>query len=115
MTRRRPNPPELFDEPLPDPVDAASGPPGPRPGVLRPPRPKASGAAADLKRKAGFYLSDETLERFNMKFYELKLAGAAVDNKSALMEAALNFALDDLDRGRESRVLRRMKPGRRRR
>lgn len=106
MTRRRPDPPEIFDEAPPDPVAAASGPPRPR----RAPRP-----AVALKRKAGFYLSDETLARFNRKFYELKLAGAAVDNKSALMEAALDFALEDLDRGQQSRVLQRMKPGLRRR
>ncbi len=115
MTRRRPTPPELFDENPPDPVEAASGPPTPHSGRWSAPRPKRPGSAADFKRKAGFYLSEEILERFNMKFYELKLAGAAVDNKSALMEAALNFALDDLDRGRESRVLQRMKPGIRRR
>jgi len=113
MTRRRPDPPELFDELPPDPVAVASGPPGPR--SPRHPAPPPKRPAADLKRKAGFYLSDETLERFNRKFYELKLAGAAVDNKSALMEAALDFALEDLDRGRQSRVLQRMKPGLRRR
>jgi hypothetical protein len=115
MTRRRPIPPEIFEETPPDPVDAASGPPEPRSGQSPAPHPTGAGSRADLKRKAGFYLADETLERFNRKFYELKLAGAAVDNKSALMEAALNFALDDLDRGTESRVLRRMKPGLRRR
>jgi hypothetical protein len=29
-----------------------------------------------------------------------------VDNKSALLEAALAFALQDLDRGADSRILR---------
>lgn len=110
MAKHRPKPPDLFEECGPDPIDAACG---PRRTVS--PEPRRPGAAADLKRKAGFYLSEELIERFNMKFYQLKLAGAAVDNKSALLEAALNFALDDLDRGAESLVLRRTKPGIRRR
>lgn len=110
MTKQRAKPPDLFEDDGPDPVDAACGPRG-----TLPPAAKRPGAAADLKRKAGFYLPDELLERFNMKFYQLKLAGAAVDNKSALLEAALAFALDDLDRGAQSRVLKRMKPGLRRR
>jgi hypothetical protein len=60
------------------------------------------------KKKAGFYLSMEIIERFNRKFYELKLAGIAIDNKSTLLELALAFALDDLDKGAKSRVLRRL-------
>ena len=59
------------------------------------------------KKKAGFYLSVTVLDRFERKFYELKLAGVPVGNKSALLEAALNFALDDLDRNPKSRVLNR--------
>jgi hypothetical protein len=50
----------------------------------------------------------EIIERFNRKFYELKLAGIAIDNKSTLLELALAFALDDLDKGAKSRVLRRL-------
>jgi hypothetical protein len=38
-----------------------------------------------------------------------------VGNKSALLEAALGYALDDLDRGADSRILKRIGPvGRRR-
>jgi hypothetical protein len=58
------------------------------------------------KKKAGFYLSAEVLERFTLKFHELKLAGVAIDNKSTLLELALAFALDDLDRGNQSQVMR---------
>jgi hypothetical protein len=103
MTTRRNPTPDLFAEHLPDPVDAAIGGRG-APG--RPPGRRAAGAAPEAKRKAGFYLSDELLGRFNTRFYELKLAGAPVDNKSALLEAALAFALEDLDRGADSRILR---------
>lgn len=108
MTTRRNQTPDLFADHLPDPVAAATG-------GRRPQERRAAGTAPEAKRKAGFYLSDETLDRFNMKFYQLKLSGAAVDNKSALLEAALNFALDDLDRGTDSRVLQQIKPGIRRR
>jgi hypothetical protein len=58
------------------------------------------------KKKAGFYISVDLLDRFSRKFYELKLAEVAVENKSALLELALSFALDDLDKGPKSRLLR---------
>jgi hypothetical protein len=104
-TRRHPMP-DLFDDHLPDPMEAATG---RRQPVRKPP------TTPEAKRKAGFYLPDELLERFNTRFYELKLAGAAVGNKSALLEAALGYALDDLDRGADSRILKRIGPvGRRR-
>jgi len=79
---------------MPDPNDLPDG------GVKSP--------AAKTKKKAGFYLSLHVIERFDRKFHELKLAGAAIDNKSMLLEAALAFALDDLDRGEKSKVLRRL-------
>jgi hypothetical protein len=66
---------------------------------------KLVGSQAVHKKKAGFYISVELLNRFDRKFYELKLAGAAIENKSALLELALTFALDDLDKGTRSRVL----------
>jgi len=105
--------PDLFDDHPPDPMETAIGRRQPAAG-LRPPGRKAP-TMPEAKRKAGFYLPDELLERFNTRFYELKLAGAAVGNKSALLEAALGYALDDLDRGAESRILKRIGPVQRRR
>jgi len=100
-------PPDFFEEGIWDPVAAASG-----PAAAAPPtagrRRKELQAAGLVKRKAGFYLSEALLNRFDTKFYELKLAGAAVANKSVLVEAALQCALDDLDRGEKSEVLRRI-------
>ncbi len=58
------------------------------------------------KKKAGFYLPETLLDRFNRRFHQLKLEGAAVENKSALLEKALSFALDDLDKGEQSRLIR---------
>jgi len=108
MPTRRHQMPDLFEDHLPDPMQAATGRRQPAKGLRPPTTPEA-------KRKAGFYLSDELLARFNTRFYELKLAGAAVGNKSALLEAALGYALDDLDRGVDSRILKRIGPvGRRR-
>ncbi len=113
MPTRRHQMPDLFDDHPPDPMETAIGRRQPAAG-LRPPGRKAP-TMPEAKRKAGFYLPDELLERFNTRFYELKLAGAAVGNKSALLEAALGYALDDLDRGAESRILKRIGPvGRRR-
>jgi hypothetical protein len=86
--------PDFFDTPPVDPIQSATG------GSKSP--------AAKTKKKAGFYLSLHVIERFDRKFHELKLAGAAIDNKSMLLEAALTFALDDLDRGEKSKVLRRL-------
>jgi hypothetical protein len=109
MPTRRNQTPDLFADHLPDPVDAAIHRRG-APGTRQPPGRRAVGTAPESKRKAGFYLSDELLGRFNTRFYELKLAGVAVENKSALLEAALAYALDDLDRGPESRILKRIGP-----
>ncbi len=105
MTTRHNQTPDLFADHLPDPVGAATG-GRRRPEDRRPQGRRAGGAAPEAKRKAGFYLSDDLLNRFNTRFYELKLAGAPVENKSALLEAALAFALEDLDRGADSRILR---------
>jgi len=86
--------PDFFDTNPVDPVQSATG------GKKTPPHAP--------KKKAGFYLSLQVIERFDRKFYELKLAGAPIDNKSTLLEAALAFALDDLDRGAQSSVLKRL-------
>jgi hypothetical protein len=98
MATKRHHLPDLFEDHAPDPVEAATG--GRRPG-----------AGSEPKRKAGFYLSDELLGRFNTRYYELKLAGASVVNKSALLEAALAFALEDLERGANSTLLKRFGRG----
>ncbi len=108
MTTGRKHIPDLFAEEQLDPVSVATGPAG-QGAVPQPPAPGSSGAPA--KKKAGFYLSEELLDRFALKFYELKLAGESVDNKSALLELCLAFALDDLDKGQKSRVLQRIHTG----
>ena len=78
-----------------DPVSVATGSPVSKPAVP--------------KKKAGFYLSVDVLQRFTLKFHELKLTGVAIDNKSTLLELALSFALDDMDKGQNSRMLQKMK------
>ncbi len=105
--------PDFFKDASFDPMEVATGPgragqnseksihSGAGKGAI----PQAGVGRAANKKKAGFYLSVDLLERFYRKFYELKLAGVAIENKSALLEAALSFALDDLDKGHKSRVL----------
>jgi hypothetical protein len=84
--------PDFFEEHGTDPVTAAT---------RYPPD-----APAATKRKAGFYLTESLLERFNRHFHQMKLAGAPIENKSALLELALDFALEDLEKGERSILLR---------
>jgi hypothetical protein len=92
--------PDFFDETRMDPVSVATGRPTSKSTVSKPAVPK---------RKAGFYFTETLLERFTRKFHRLKLDGVPIENKSALAEMALDFALDDLDRGDASRLLERFK------
>jgi hypothetical protein len=112
MAPGRKKTPDFFDEEGLDPVETATGYPRHLPQDDAAP----SGAAANTgpavpaaaKKKAGFYLSVDLLNRFTHKFHELKLAGVAIDNKSTLLEAALGYALDDMDKGEESQVLKKI-------
>ena len=101
--------PDFFNEEGIDPVESATGKRQP----LSEDNDTSSGkdvkTGMSAKKKAGFYLSMEILERFTLKFHELKLAGIPIDNKSTLLELALRFALDDLDKGGKSRVLQRLR------
>ena len=115
--------PEFFEDIELDPVDTATGSPrnsrsqASRPAsgpttepalaadVSRSKHIRAGAGSAVAKKKAGFYLSADILNRFNLKFYELKLSGAAIDNKSSLLELMLGYALDDMDKGEQSRIL----------
>ena len=101
MATRNKDIPDLFPENELDPVESAIG--------YRNPSPAAQPTAGTTaKKKAGFYLSVDVLQRFNLKYHELKLAGVAIDNKSTLLELALSYALDDLDKGSNSRVLQKL-------
>lgn len=93
--------PDLFSDTPLDPVESATG-------YQKPsfPAPKSIGTAA--KKKAGFYLSVDILQRFTLKFHELKLANLPIENKSTLLELALGYALDDMDKGQSSRVLQKL-------
>ena len=86
--------PDFFSENRLDPVSVATG--------------RTAVEPAIPKKKAGFYFSQALLDRFNRKFHQLKLDGVPVENKSMLAELALHFALDDMDRGDASRLLKRL-------
>ena len=111
MATGRKQTPDFFDNGGLDPVETATG------YLQNSPKDKAAPSIAAakagpagtmaVKKKAGFYLSVDLLNRFNHKFHELKLAGVAIDNKSTLLEAALGYALDDMDKGEQSQVLKR--------
>jgi hypothetical protein len=93
-------PPDFFEEHSLDPVTAAAR------------TPVKGRRAAVPKKKAGFYLSEDLLTRFDRRFHQLKIDGVPVENKSALLELTLEFALADLARGDESVLLQRLTQGR---
>jgi len=104
MADQKNKPPDFFEETQPfDPVTAAMGRESPAG-----PAGKAPPAAEEPKKKVGFYLPVALVDRFDRTFYELKLAGRPVENKSALLEAALELALEDLDRADDSRLLQKL-------
>ena len=114
MATERKKTPDFFGEDGVDPVEIATG----FPQSSSEDKPAAlSGAAAKtgpavemaVKKKVGFYLSVNIINRFTHKFHELKLAGVAIDNKSTLLETALGFALDDMDKGEGSQVLKKIR------
>jgi hypothetical protein len=110
MTSNGNKTPEFYENHKFDPVLSAIG-----PGENRK-KEEAKNSSAEgkeggiraAKKKAGFYLSTDLLDRFTRKFHELKLAGVTIENKSAFIEAALSFALDDIDKGEGSRVLKKL-------
>jgi len=91
----RNNSPNFFEEHALDPVGAATR--------------QAPSVTTIAKKKAGFYLSERLLDRFNRCFHEMKLAGIPVENKSDLLEKALQFALDDLENGNQSQLMHILK------
>jgi hypothetical protein len=101
MTAGKKDFPDLFEDTPIDPMGTATG--------ARPPASSIHGApphrTGPEKKKAGFYLSIDLIGRFDRKYHELKLEGRLISNKSGLLEAALAFALDDIDRGEDSRIL----------
>ncbi len=82
--------PDFFEDHVLDPMATASGNRG-----VRKPIPK---------KKVGFYLSEALLERFNRRFHQMKLDRMPIENKSAFVEMALSYALDDLEKGKESQL-----------
>lgn len=104
MTQKKKKAPDFFDADLLDPVRVATGsrrPEGKNSSVEEKNNSSNIGA---VKKKAGFYLSSDLLERFSRTFYALKLEGISIDNKSTLVEAALKLALDDIDKGGKSLI-----------
>jgi hypothetical protein len=87
--------PSFFEEHVLDPVATATG--------------NKSPSRTVPKKKAGFYLSEALLARFNRRFHHLKLNGAPIENKSALLELVITYALDDMDQGEQSRLLNHLK------
>jgi hypothetical protein len=104
MTPNKKKAPDFLEAGLLDPVNAATGHRRSGGQSSSVEESKNSARMGSLKKKAGFYLSSELLERFSRTFYTLKLEGLLIDNKSTLVEAALTLALDDIDKGGQSAI-----------
>ncbi|OQX62766.1 MAG: hypothetical protein B5M56_05250 [Desulfococcus sp. 4484_241] len=100
MGKSRKTVPDFFDETGLDPVKAVTG-------ARKVSSEEEKKKAPDVvKKKAGFYIDADLLDRFDRVFYQLKLEGVAVGNKSMLLEAVLRFAMDDIKKGKKSSVRR---------
>ncbi len=106
MTAEKKDVPDLFEDNPIDPMGTATGARQP-PSSVHEAMTHRNGPE---KKKAGFYLSIDLIGRFDRKFHELKLEGRPIANKSGLLEAALIYALDDMDRGKDSRILQHLEP-----
>ena len=109
MAAKKKKIPDFFEENPFDPVNAATG----KGTSFEANNKRSKDSEKPIKKnvekkKAGFYISAELLDRFNRKFFELKLADIDIGNKSVLVEAALVFALDDMDKGDKSKVLKKL-------
>ncbi len=101
MAKTKKKKPDFVDTGPLDPVATATG---HRASVKNSSIEENTNSSKTEKKKAGFYLSADLLDRFNRTFYALKLEGWSVENKSALVEAALELALTDIERGDKSRI-----------
>lgn len=89
--------PDFFEDHVLDPMAAATG--------------ARAKKTSEAKKKAGFYLPESLLRRFDRRFHQMKLAGLPIGNKSHLMALALAFALDDLEKETDSRLLSGLRQG----
>ncbi len=105
MNKRKKPQPDFFENEAWDPVRAATGPD--HSASRRSSVEENKNSSKEEKKKVGFYLSADVWARFNRTFYQLKLEGEIAGNKSRLVEAALHFALDDIERAEKS-VVRKM-------
>lgn len=102
MAKRKHAAPDFFEDNALDPVNSATG-------QTYAGRPACHNSSIEEKKKVGFYIKAGLWERFNRTFHELMLEGSAPGNKSGLLEAALTFALDDIDKGAASKVRKLMR------
>ena len=62
-----------------------------------------------LKKKVGYYLSSATYADFEKIFLDLRLKGWQLD-KSYFVDVLLQFGLEDIRKGKNSRVLKKLQP-----
>lgn len=58
------------------------------------------------KKKVSYYLPEALAESLNQVFYSLKMKGSPVKNKSNLMASIITFALNDLEKNENSKLIK---------
>lgn len=101
------NIPDFFEDEQFDPVTTATGGAASAKPVGQVPATQSDRGGWN-KKKAGFYLPKDLIERFNRKYHQLNLEGVVVGNKSALLETILEFGLEEMDRGSHSEIQKRL-------
>ena len=60
----------------------------------------------EKKKKVSFYLPEDLAASLNQVFYSLKMKGSPIKNKSNLMASIIRFALNDLEKNENSKLIR---------
>lgn len=60
----------------------------------------------DKKKKVSYYFPEALAEKFSQIFYSLKMQEFPIKNKSHLMTSIVSFALKDLEKRENSRLLK---------
>jgi hypothetical protein len=97
--------PNLFDDA--DPVEAAMGQPTPKihSDSIESQRHTPTEV---IKKKVSYYFGIDTIEKFDDVYHTLKKEKVPIKNKSALMEALVNFALEDIRKYSGGKIYKRL-------
>ncbi|MBT8342336.1 MAG: hypothetical protein HKP58_01220 [Desulfatitalea sp.] len=103
----KPRVPDLFDDA--DPLSAAMGKTSAQAKKKASTEPQSDTTTeAQIKRKVSYYFGIDTIEKFDDIYHTLKKERLPIKNKSALMEALVNFALEDIRKLSGGKIYKRL-------